>query len=395
MGLEDEYLKLRIESNTGIKVPAFITNQPVIDPQDAANLFDVLELPSSIADQEQKSLIGLGFCRGRLITPDVAISDYRDEAERLPRTIGELLSYFKDSTRAGIDNEADQHQIEMGVLGAQLLQLERDILKTCDIEIPGNIDSLDQYLIWIAENIRKPLSELFSPTSGQLQALKFGFFRNYAGIMGKVYSEFNPLSFWQDLIHLGLTQQVNDRPFLQSYSYYQNFRDYDHPKSIAQKLKREDYTQDSLLFHTTSIRNAFRIVTVGKFITGEMLRGISFSLSGITHPRGGNYHHNNVAFVCNYGQLQDACFAMPFDEVFREHEKEVRSPVPTTTKLVAGIIPSYHLLFPVILKSGYAGDTLQGGEIIDILERNYRETGQLLSKRAEELMRPFIDQLVI
>lgn len=86
---------------------------------------------------------------------------------------------------------------------------------------------------------------------------------------------------------------------------------------------------------------------------------------------------------------------MPFPETFREHEAEVRSPMPTPIQLMVGVIPSHHSLFPAELRRGYAGDKLRGGQLIQKLSGNLKQNGRLVTNEDKPMLQPLIDQLVI
>lgn len=371
-----------------IRTPQFILDQPKVTREDAMSLARTFNLPNITGNEENDAQIGLYFCRGRQIDTATAKDTYSQEAKSLPHTEQELLSYFQNVSKADIEQEIKKNQSQREQLDSDLFNYERDLLKLCNVTLPDHITNLDHYFTWLAQHCADEYYSAYIPNPTQLEAFKFAFYKNYAGILGKVYTYFDPVSEWEQYVEKLLqggeySKTAKDRTkYIQNETFYNEFIKYRKPDLLNKILEERDYPKNSLLFHVTDVKSALNIVTSGTLLSGYNLGGPSFATNGLTHPLGGTHiGQGYIAFVSQYEQLRQACNALPFPEGDREYENEVRSPLPTSVKLMAGAVPVNKHLFPQVLKTGYAGGTLIGGEIIDIWRQNYDKHGCMFNQR--------------
>lgn len=371
-----------------IRTPQFILDQPKVTKEDALSLARSFNLPNITGDDDNDAKIGLYFCRGRQIDVATAKEKYAQEAKALPRTEQELLSYFHHVSKADIDEEVKRYQSQREKIDSDLFHYEQDLLKLCNIALPDHITNLDHYFTWLAQTSVDSFTSPFTPNPTQLEAFKFAFYKKHAGLLGDVYNFFDPTVEWDQHIknlrdgNMFAVSKEDQIANIKWKTFYNDYQSYRKPDRLARIIDTQDYPPNSLLFHVTSVNNALSIVSSGALIPGHNLGGISFAANGLTHPLGGTeIEKGYIAFVSQYGQLRQACEALPFPESDREYENEVRSPLPTSVTLLAGAVPVSKHLFPHVLKTGYAGSTLRGGEIIDVWRQNYEKHGYMFNNR--------------
>lgn len=378
----------RIERETGIRVPLFISRWPAIDRERAASLayeFDLIDKEwlkqryKRLDDKrarETAAIAGLLFCRNHRSNVDKAFEKAKEWEKTRPSSL-ELFERFLNPSwnknQIAIEETRRRERRDLDIL-----HLETDLLRKRGIEVP-EFSTLLEYCGWVPESTgsnqkhRKwGWSDLHTA-----EEVYWDLMGHYAQIIKGARKAFDPLgdlelylkgekdiTRWEewDLQNMGE----------EDISYYS--------MSVrwgggARTRSSEINFPERLVTHSTSL-NAARSIVEGSYLDPRVCLSAGRVVSVRSAPE--------VTFIFDRQELGKVYSVRRYGEA--RHEKEVRIREQVHVGFAIGCVPTAPSFFSDYHGSGQ-GTTALGVESMQRWEKNFLKTGKLWSENEVEKIR--------
>src|SRR3989344_584356 len=318
----------RVQNETGVRIPSFISQWEPIDPEEAASVALELELgdiklfqkrygsPDDSRVRQASQEYGVKFCRNNSVTVAEAFALGKDAAHAAPSPL-ELFEQF-----LAIDHD-QMRQISLKEIerrnkrDTEILYLETDLLRMKGIEVP-EFDNLLEYCAWTtATHAKNSIWLDFDATEEELQHdptdVYWDLLGYYSDIMEAARNSCDPLRDWES----HLRGEKNIKHYTEwDLSDYENSEDNEITHFGASALydgmlgsqPSTDSPAGNLLTHTTDVENARPILA-----RGSLTPRICYSVNNVVHP--GYYYENgplrHVTFIFNRKMLESTYSIKP------------------------------------------------------------------------------------
>lgn len=374
----------RIERDFGVSTPNFISEQPKIDPNEAADfaIKNNLMHEESWQDEEENymrryaSLRGLQYCRVRNISLEQAQSKIEIEAPLSKKDLYERFSPEKEKeTREQTTYLEQQRRLKRD---NEILKFEKSLLEKRGIQVASDMTDLISYCKYFSDQRNREFDEDCSP-----EDIYWNLMAHYGKLIEGAERGFDPLGEWRAHLEGKINvakykywdiQNIGDKDF-SYYDYVQTYGSYNLPTNI-------DY-KSGLLFHATSLDVANNSVRNGS-LHPKVCMSAGQTLS----------NRYAVAFIFDKQTIQDNYSARPYVESYGNHEREIRSYEQISLDFCIGCVPVTKEIFPdEYLESFYYPEQPIGRITSDKWEENLRTTGELWTEEDREKIKREIKRL--
>lgn len=356
----------RIERETGVRVPSFISQWPAVEKKTAAELARSFNLvDEQWQDQRTLEKAGLLFCRDH----NVGVDEAYKNAASWERTRPNVLNLFDrflnpnwDRNQLAVSEAKRREKRDLDIL-----RLETDLLKKRGIIIP-NFSKLIEYCAWIPEitgtNQRR---KEWGGKSETADVVYWDLMDHYSQIIKGSRHAFDPLTDFElylkgkkDICHWDEWDLQNMGK--EDITYYSMSMAWG---GGARTISGEIDTSERLLTHSTSL-NCARSIIESSYLYPRVCLSVGRVVSVRENPE--------VTFIFDLKDLGKVYSVREYGE--SSHEKEVRCEEPVHIGFAIGCVPMSEELFPDTY-GHYQGTTARGDKVIQRWEKHFLKTGKL------------------
>jgi len=368
----------RIEAETGVRVPAFVSDWPAIEQELAADLAlanglinkDWLIYVYGKLDHEEArysaSQAGLRFCRDHNVNVQEALRQAPTwERQRLSPT-GLFIRYLQPDWDRGqlVSSEASRRARR----DMDILHLETDLLRKRGVDVP-ELANLTDYCRWIIADMG--VNEKYERWGREFREdgpmIYWDVMEHYSQIIKGARYSFDPLTDFESFLHGKKDLTPFEAWDLQNLgeadiTYYAMSESW----GGGARTRTADITFPSrLLTHTTSL-NAARSIIESSYLEPRVCLSSGRVVSVRSHPE--------VTFIFDRQALAQLYSVREDGE--STHENEVRSEELIHANMAIGCVPMSSALFPDTYGRSQGTQAL-GDLTLQRWEQNYLSTGSL------------------
>lgn len=367
----------RIEKETGVRVPLFVSRWPAIDREKTAKLaidFDLVD--KEWQEQRISERAGLLFCRDHGVDIDEAFKNAASWERTRPSAL-ELFERFlnpcweKNQLAASEAKRREKRDLD-------ILHLETDLLRKRGVEIP-EFSSLIEYCGWIPEatGINQKYRKWGWTNLHVADEVYWDLMEHYAQIIKGAKGAFAPLTDFEQYLKKEKDITPWDQWNLQNMGeedityYSMSVRRGGGARTRSGKID----SPERLVTHSTPLNSA-RSIVESSYFDPRVCLSVGRVVSGKTFPE--------VTFIFDRQDLAKVYSIRKYGE--SSHENEVRCEEPIHVGFAISCVPLTRQLFPDYHGSSQ-GTIALGDETMQRWEKHYLTTGKLWDEKEIERIR--------